>query len=87
MEQLWGQIRFPLLITYTTGELTEVALTWNSSAGTNYIVRYSTDLINWGNDLDDGIPADDGDVTTRTFDLAEFGLDGESRIFFRVEEE
>ncbi len=74
-------------ITYTTGELTEVALTWNSSAGTNYIVRYSTDLINWGNDLDDGIPADDGDVTTRTFDLAEFGLDGESRIFFRVEEE
>jgi hypothetical protein len=74
-------------ITYTTGELTEVALTWNSSAGTNYIVRYSTDLINWDNDLDDGILADDGDSTTRTFDLAEFSLESKTKLFFRVEVE
>jgi len=73
-------------ITYTGGT-SEVALTWNSSAGTNYIIRYSTDLINWDTDLDDGVIADDGDSTTRTYDLSQFGLEGETRIFFRVEKE
>lgn len=75
-------------ITYTeTEESSEVALTWNSIVGTSYIVRYSTDLISWDNDLEDGIVADEGDATTKTFDLAEFGLEDLPKIFFRVEKD
>ncbi|MFT6863045.1 MAG: hypothetical protein ACJAVK_001606 [Akkermansiaceae bacterium] len=73
-------------ITYTS-ESNEMALTWNSNTGASYIIKYSTDLINWDNDLEDGIPADDGDATTKIFDLSEFGLEGEAKTFFRVEKE
>jgi hypothetical protein len=74
-------------ITYSdTDESSLVSLTWNSKASANYIVKYSTDLTgSWDTDLEDGITGDDGSSTTRTFDLSEFGLEGESKLFFRVE--
>jgi hypothetical protein len=75
-------------ITYIdSNETNEVALTWNSKARATYIVRYSTNLVNWDTDLEDGITGDDGSATTRTFNLSEFGLEGETKLFFRVEEE
>ena len=75
-------------ITYIDSNATnEVALTWNSKARATYIVRYSTNLVNWDTDLEDGITGDDGSATTRTFNLSEFGLEGETKLFFRVEEE
>ena len=73
-------------ITYT-GESDEVAFTWNSTPGASYIVRYSTDLVDWDNDLEDGIPASDGTETTKSFNLADFGLENQTKIFFRVETE
>jgi hypothetical protein len=75
-------------ITYIgTEESSEVALTWNSKSRAVYIVKYSTNLVGWDTDLEDGITGDDGSSTTRTFDLTEFGLENETKLFFRVEEE
>ena len=75
-------------VEYTANvEGTTVSLTWNSSPGRLYALRYSTDLENWDFELDDGVVGDDGDNTTFTFDLDEFPeLIGESQAFFRVEE-
>ena len=79
----------PLSITAIdySAETGEVSLTWNSLPGTSYIARYSTDLLDWDNDLEDGIPAGDGESTTQVFLLSDFGLEAEARIFFRIEAE
>lgn len=66
---------------FDTGMLT---LTWPSSPGEIYAVNYSTDLIDWAADLDDGIDAAAGDETTEIFDLNSAGLSGEEQLFFRV---
>ncbi|MDC0270085.1 LamG domain-containing protein [bacterium] len=61
-----------------------VELTWGSKPGEEFFVKYSTDLTNWDADLDDGVIADAGDSTTRTFGIA--GIAGEGgKLFFRVE--
>ena len=73
-------------INYTPGD-TSVALTWNSTEGTTYAVKYATNLENWDFDLDDGIVGEAGDSTSATFDLTEFGLEGETKLFFRVEKQ
>ena len=63
-----------------------LSLTWNSSPGQSYVVRYSTDLENWNADLDDGIPAaPSGEFTTVEFDLRETGALDLTKAFFRVE--
>ena len=60
-----------------------VTLTWNSRSGETFAVVYSTDLQSWDSDLDDGINADDGDSTTRTFNVE--GLDEPNgQLFIRV---
>ena len=61
-----------------------VILGWNSIPGAAYIIKYSTDLVNWDNDLDDGIISD-GDTTSRSFSLSDFGLDSLPMVYFRVE--
>lgn len=61
-----------------------VTLTWNSREGRTYSIFYSTDLIDWTSDLDDGIVADDGTSTTRTYPVGTLGEDGKI-LFFRVE--
>jgi hypothetical protein len=64
-----------------------VTLTWTSSPGKGYAVTYSTDMVNWDSDLDDGVVGDEGETTTREFDLSEFPqLISEAKVFFRVEE-
>lgn len=73
-------------ITYTPVD-TSVALTWNSTEGTSYAVKYSRDMENWDFDLDDGIPGEASDSTTATFDLSEFGLENETKLYFRVEKQ
>ena len=70
-----------------SAETGEVSLTWNSTPGASYIARYSTDLAGWDNDLEDGIPASDGESTTQVFQLSDFGLESEPQIFFRIEAE
>ncbi len=53
-----------------------LTLSWNSREGETYTVKYSRDLSNWDGDLDDGVAADAGDTTTRTFDLSGAQLEG-----------
>ena len=61
-----------------------VTLTWGSKPGEEFFVKYSTDMTNWDADLDDGVIADAGDSTTRTYGIA--GIAGEGgKLFFRVE--
>ncbi len=66
-------------------EANSLSLTWNSTPGTTYAVKYSTDLTNWDSDLDDGVPADDGESTTVEFDLTETDFGDLTKAFFRVE--
>ena len=63
-----------------------VTLTWRSREGQNFVVRYSTDLTSWELDLDDGVEADAGETTTRTFDVGGLATEGE-KLYFRVERE
>lgn len=63
----------------------EVTLTWDSAEGATYTVSYSTDLVDWSNELDDGVPADPGDSTTGVFNLSGTGVENADVLFFRVE--
>jgi hypothetical protein len=87
-----GAFSAPLAITEITyaldAELNQIlTLTWNSVSGRVYAVIYSTDMINWDSDLDDGVPADAGETTTEEFDLTGIPeLNSETKAFFRVEE-
>lgn len=64
-----------------------LTLTWNSSPGRSYSVVYSTDMINWDSDLDDGVVGDEGDSTTKEFDLSGIPEFAEApRVYFRIEE-
>jgi hypothetical protein len=72
-------------IKYSPGD-NMVTLTWDSREGASYAVTYSHDLQNWDADLDDGIDADAGDATTKSFDLTLAGLAGAGQVYFRVEE-
>ena len=74
-------------IEYLTGGVNpSVSLTWTSSPGQLYVVKYSTDMIDWDSDLDDGVVGDEGGTTTREFDLTHFpGLVDEERVYFRIE--
>jgi hypothetical protein len=69
-----------------------VSLTWPSSPGENFALKYSRDMTipanantAWGADLNDSIMADAGETTTYAFKLSDFGLAGETNLFFRVE--
>ena len=63
-----------------------LTLTWNSKPGESYAIKYSEDMISWDSDIDDGYPAaEGGDTTTATFNLNDFGLGSDSRLFFRIE--
>ena len=67
-----------------------LTLTWDSQPGETYVVKYSTDLIDWDADLEDGIPAGIGETTNATFELAGFigGQEDEpGAYFFRVEKQ
>ncbi|MEN8784362.1 MAG: hypothetical protein ABF379_08370 [Akkermansiaceae bacterium] len=66
-------------------ETDTLSLTWNSSPGQVYAVKYSTDLESWDADLDDEIAADDGESTTVEFDLSETGALDLAKVFYRVE--
>lgn len=61
-----------------------VTLTWDSTEGETFSVRYSTDLNDWSGDLNDSVDADPGDRTTRTFNVGGLAGEGE-RLFIRVE--
>ncbi len=69
-----------------------VTLTWRKTTATSYILKYSTDMSDWSQDLDDGITAaddenpQDTDHITVTFPLFE-ALTEEPDLFFRIEEE
>jgi hypothetical protein len=62
-----------------------LTLTWDSGVGKTYAVKFSRDMIDWSSDLNSLVMADEGEQTTRVFDLADAGLVGEGRVFFRVE--
>ena len=67
-----------------------MTLTWPKSANGSYAVKFSTDLVDWSADLDDGVnndrdenPDDDSQITV-TFELAG-GLENLGKVYFRVE--
>ncbi|MGJ8697767.1 MAG: DNRLRE domain-containing protein [Verrucomicrobiaceae bacterium] len=62
-----------------------VSLTWDSMESDTFSVFFSLDMINWEGELEDGIPAGAGTSTSRTYDLANFGLENVGKVFFRVE--
>ena len=64
-----------------------LTLTWNSQPGERYVVKYSTDLIDWDADIEDDVPAGIGETTTATFELAGFVGDQERAYYFRVEKQ
>lgn len=59
-----------------------VTLTWNSKESATYGVFYSTDLLDFSTDVDDGYPSQ-GDATSFTFPNPSPGTD---KLFFRVVE-
>ena len=61
-----------------------VTLTWPSSPTETFAVKYSTDMIDWGADLDDNVSADAGESTTATFKLP-VDLVETLRVYFRIE--
>jgi len=63
-----------------------LTLSWNSKPGTTYAIRYSTDMIDWTSDIDDGVLADEGESTTGSYDLGNLVGDLRPKMFFRVEE-
>ena len=68
-----------------------LTMTWTSTPGEKYIVKYSSDL-DWDGpddgDLEDGIDADpDETTTTKTFDLSDITPADDTRIYVRVEKE
>ena len=69
-------------ITYEPGSK-QLSLTWNSVPGSVYTVSYSTDLLGFDLNLDDDVPASDGETTTATFALSD-ELATNARLFFRV---
>ena len=70
-----------------------VTLTWNSRPTSSYRVVGSTGLTNWNHQFGIGIGVaqdqnpNDGDHITFSFNLTNFLLQNEPRLFFRVEEE
>lgn len=67
-----------------------IRLTWTAKSTDIYEVNYSTSLLDWegyiGDNItlaDDEVPGD-GDRITMTFDLSDFSLDDEERLYFRV---
>jgi hypothetical protein len=70
-----------------------VTLTWRSRPNTLYRVMRSTDLSDWSNELVDSIGSEqdenteDGAHITLSFDLVDEGLDSETDLYFRIEEQ
>jgi T5SS/PEP-CTERM-associated repeat protein len=70
-----------------------VTLTWRSRPNTLYRVMRSTDLSDWSNELVDSIGSEqdenteDGAHITFSFDLVDEGLDSETDLYFRIEEQ
>ena len=62
----------------------QISLSWASREGRNYLVSYSTDLVDWEANLDDSVSADPGDTTTRSFDVRNLA-NAAGQIFFRVQ--
>jgi len=64
-----------------------LTLTWDTRPNTTYTLKYSKDLGDWNNDLDDGITSDLGNSTTKGFKLSDFGIDIDEfeALFFRFE--
>ncbi|MDB4143801.1 hypothetical protein N9821_02670 [Akkermansiaceae bacterium] len=75
----------PLRITSIERNGDEVTLTWNSNGSDQFNIFYSRDLINWDGELEDNLLADPGSSTSKTYDLSEFGIQNETKVFFRVE--
>lgn len=66
-------------------ETSVVSLTWRSQESATYTVRYSPDLSDWTNVLDNEVTAGPGETTSAEFDLGDAGLASEDVLFFRVE--
>ena len=84
--RLSAEISAPFAITRISlsPDSESVELTWESKPGEEFFVRFSTDMSNWEADLDDGVDADAGDSTTRTYGIAGLATEG-GELFFRVE--
>jgi len=66
-------------------ESNEVTLSWTSVPDKTYVVKYSADLVDWENELDDNVVGDPGETTTETFNLSGLFATPAPQLFFRVE--
>lgn len=66
----------------TVGANGQYSVTFNSRSNKTYTLAYSTDLFDWGAEIDDGIVGQD-ETTTVTFPHPEPGV---TQIFFRIGE-
>ena len=64
----------------------QVSLTWNSKPGKFYIIKYSSDMVDWTSDIDDSAAADAGEFTTKVYNLGAVFGEAPTKVFFRVEE-
>ena len=65
-----------------------LSLTWRSSEGERYTVRYSRDLMNWDSILQENIDAEVGATTTLDYPLGNIPeLVGAEEVYFRVEKQ
>ena len=63
-----------------------LTLTFDSDGNEFYTIRYSLDLESFENVIAEELRGDlDSTETTLSFDLGEFGIENEKRIFFRIE--
>lgn len=77
----------PILVTDVVYSASEkmVTLSWTSSPGEVFALKYSSNMTNWTNELEDSISAGDGTETTRSFDVTDLAIGG--KLFFRVEKQ
>ena len=69
------------IITSITRDGTGTTLTWDSSPGVNYVVQFSTDLVDWSEEVDDNVPSQG---TATTFKDTDPTRNAEPVGFYRV---
>ena len=68
-------------------EADTISLTWASSPGVSYAVKYTTNLAgNWDSEVDDNVEGAEGNETTFEFVLTDAGIIDARKVFFRIEE-
>ena len=64
----------------------EVTLTWDTRPEDLYVVKYSTDMVDWSGQIHEDFFIAEGSQMVETFDLSDLAAASSGPIFFRVEQ-